>query len=184
MPVPPPLLLGAAWYPEQWPESRWERDVELMQQARIHMVRIGEFAWSRMEPTEGVYDFDWLEHSINLAAHHGIFVVLGTPMAPPACLTEKYPQTLRVEDYGHRAEHGYRLHYNFNFDDAKYRQLCRDITERMPQRFGHNPYVIGWQIDNEYSQSSSDADTRKLFQECCSRSTEAAASLRTVDSMQ
>ena len=51
-----PLLLGTAWYPEQWPESRWETDLALMQQAGIHMVRVGEFAWSRMEPEEGHYD--------------------------------------------------------------------------------------------------------------------------------
>ena len=161
--VPPSLLLGAAWYPEQWPESRWERDLELMQQAHINLVRIGEFAWARMEPSEGVYDLDWLERSVNLAGKRGIFVVLGTPTAtPPAWLTQKYPQTLRTEDDGRKAEHGNRLHYNFA--DPKYRELCRDITLRMAQRFAHNPYVIGWQIDNEYSQSSSDAETKKLFQ--------------------
>ena len=63
-PSPPPVLLGTAWYPEQWPESRWEADLALMQQAGIHMVRVGEFAWSRMEPSEGQYDFDWLERAI------------------------------------------------------------------------------------------------------------------------
>ncbi len=47
---PPPIMLGTAWYPEQWPESRWDADLTLMQQAGIHMVRVGEFAWSRMEP--------------------------------------------------------------------------------------------------------------------------------------
>src|SRR6187551_2299342 len=59
--APPPLLLGAAWYPEQWPESRWNADLDLMQKAGIRMVRVGEFAWSRMEPSEGQYDLDWLD---------------------------------------------------------------------------------------------------------------------------
>src|SRR6266567_1007022 len=54
--APPPLILGTAWYPEQWPESRWDADLALMQEAGIHMVRVGEFAWSRMEPGEGQYD--------------------------------------------------------------------------------------------------------------------------------
>ncbi|WP_058195708.1 beta-galactosidase, partial [Xanthomonas translucens] len=45
-----PLLLGVAWYPEQWPEAQWERDLTLMQAAHVRVVRIGEFAWSRMEP--------------------------------------------------------------------------------------------------------------------------------------
>ena len=52
---PPPLLLGSAWYPEQWPESRWEADLTLMQQAHLHVVRVGEFAWSTLEPSEGHY---------------------------------------------------------------------------------------------------------------------------------
>src|SRR5664279_3104775 len=55
---PPAILLGTAWYPEQWPESRWDADLVLMQKAGIHMVRVGEFAWSRMEPTEGQYDLE------------------------------------------------------------------------------------------------------------------------------
>jgi len=96
-PPPPPILLGTAWYPEQWPESRWEADLALMQQAGIHMVRVGEFAWSRMEPSQGQYDFDWLDRAIAAAARHGIYTVLGTPTAaPPAWLTQKYPDRKSV----------------------------------------------------------------------------------------
>jgi beta-galactosidase len=162
-PPPPPILLGTAWYPEQWPESRWEADLALMQQAGIHMVRVGEFAWSRMEPSEGQYDFDWLDRAIAAAAKHGIYTVLGTPTAaPPAWLTQKYPETLRVDEQGHRAEHGNRQ--QFNFSDPKYREFARDIAEQMAKRFGHNPYVLGWQIDNEYAEVSFDPATRAQFQ--------------------
>jgi hypothetical protein len=92
------ILMGTAWYPEQWPESRWEQDLRLMEAADLKVVRIAEFAWSRMEPSEGHYDFDWLERAINLAAKHRIISVPGTPTAtPPAWLTQKYPETLRVE---------------------------------------------------------------------------------------
>ncbi len=160
---PPPILLGVAWYPERWPESRWKTDVELMQKANIHFVRVGEFAWSTMEPAEGDYQFDWLEHAIDEAGQHGIYTVLGTPTAaPPAWLTQKYPETLRVDEDGHRAEHGNRQ--QFNWDNPKYRELARDIASRMAQRFGHNPYVIGWQIDNEYGKISFDPQTRADFQ--------------------
>ena len=103
----PPILLGAAWYPEQWTEAQQETDLTLMQQAGIHVVRVAEFSWSRIEPIEGQYDFDWLDHAIAAAAKHGIVTVLGTPTAaPPAWLTEKYPEVLRVDEDGHRAEHG------------------------------------------------------------------------------
>ncbi|MGB2667868.1 MAG: beta-galactosidase, partial [Candidatus Acidiferrum sp.] len=96
-----PLLLGTAWYPEQWPESRWEADLTLMQQAGIHMVRVGEFAWSRLEPEEDRYDLGWLDRAIAAAAKHNIYTVIGTPTAaPPAWLTQKYPETLRVNEEG------------------------------------------------------------------------------------
>jgi len=159
----PPILLGTAWYPEQWPESRWETDLTLMQQAGIHMVRVGEFAWSRMEPSEGQYDLDWLDRAVAAAAKHGIFTVLGTPTAaPPAWLTQKYPETLRIDEEGHRAEHGNRQ--QFNFANATYREFARKIAEQMAKRFGHNPHVLGWQIDNEYAEVSFDPDTRAQFQ--------------------
>ena len=161
---PPPLLLGTAWYPEQWPESRWEADLTLMQQAGIHMVRVGEFAWSRMERSEGNYDLDWLDRAIAAAAKHGIYSVVGTPTAaPPAWLTQKYPETLREDENGRRAEHGNREQYNFA--NPKYGEFARKIAEQLAKRFGHNPNVIGWQIDNEYEMSSFDAGTKAQFQQ-------------------
>lgn len=163
IPAPPPILLGTAWYPEQWPQSRWPVDLDLMQKAGIHVVRVAEFAWSTMEPSEGDYHFDWLEKAIDEAGEHGIYTVIGTPTAaPPAWLTQKYPETLRTEQDGRKAEHGNRQ--QFNWDNQKYRELCRDIATRLAQRFGHNPYVIGWQIDNEYANVSFDSQTRAGFQ--------------------
>jgi beta-galactosidase len=162
-PSPPAVMLGTAWYPGQWPESRWETDLTLMQQAHLHVVRVGEFAWSTEEPSEGSFDLDWLERAINLAGKHGIYTVLGTPTAtPPAWLTAKYPETLRIDNNGHRDEHGNRLQYNWS--NPKYRELSRVIIAKLAERFGHNPYVIGWQLDNEISQTSTDDGTRQQFQ--------------------
>src|SRR5277367_1515922 len=97
----PPLLLGSAWYPEQWPESRWDADLRLMESAHLHVVRVGEFAWSRMEPAEGRYDLDWLARAVRLAEKHHIAVVIGTPTdAPPAWLTSAHPETMRVDAAG------------------------------------------------------------------------------------
>ncbi|MFZ0319670.1 MAG: beta-galactosidase [Candidatus Sulfotelmatobacter sp.] len=160
------ILMGTAWYPEQWPESRWEEDLGLMEAANLKVVRIAEFAWSRMEPSEGHYDFDWLERAINLAAKHHIVSVLGTPTAtPPAWLTQKYPDTLRIEADGQRVTHGNRAHASST--SPRYREFCRRIAEQMAIRFGHNPNVVGWQIDNEYGYAlmSYDAVTRQQFQD-------------------
>lgn len=159
-----PLLLGASWYPEQWPESRWDEDLRLMEAAHITFARVGEFAWSRMEPEEGKFDFDWLERAIAKAAEHHVAIVLGTPTAsPPAWLTQKYPDTLRVDLDGRRAVHGNRQH--FSFTSPRYREFCHQIAEEMAKRFGHNPNVIGWQIDNEYAEASYDDYTKEQFQD-------------------
>ena len=159
----PPLVLGTAWYPEQWPESRWDADLDLMQKAGIRMVRVGEFAWSRMEPSEGRYDLDWLDHAIAAAGRHGIYTVLGTPgAAPPAWLTQKYPQTLRTLEDGRKDQHGNRE--QFDWSDPRYRELTRAMAEQLAQRFGHNPWVLGWQIDNEYANLSYGDSTRAQFQ--------------------
>jgi beta-galactosidase len=164
VPRPPAILLGTSWYPEQWPESRWDADLSLMEQAGVRMIRMGEFAWSRMEPSEGQFDLDWLDRAIAAAARHHIYVVLSTPTAgPPAWLTQNYPETLRVSEDGRVAEHGNRQH--FNFANPKYREFTRKIAEAMAKRFGHNPWVLGWQIDNEYAVESYDRGTKEQFQD-------------------
>ena len=160
--TPPTLLLGTAWYPEQWPEARWPKDLALMQAAHIHVVRVGEFAWSAFEPHQGQYHFGWLERAIAEAARHHIYVVSGTPTAaPPAWLTSRYPQTLRINADGRRAQHGNRQ--QFSFSNPLYRKFCREIATRLAQHFGHNPDVIGWQIDNEMGPPSFGTGTRRQF---------------------
>ncbi|MDE3105330.1 MAG: beta-galactosidase [Acidobacteriota bacterium] len=157
------LRLGAAWYPEQWPESRWDADLALMQRAGLRVVRVGEFAWSRMEPSEGHYDLDWLARAIAAAGRHHLQVVIGTPTdAPPAWLTARYPETLGTNADGSLRQHGNRR--QFNYANPRYRAFCRDIVTQLAQRFGHDPNVIGWQIGNEYTDESYDAATRAQFQ--------------------
>lgn len=158
----PPLVLSAAWYPEQLPESQWLGDVELMQQAHMHAVRVAEFSWTALEPAEGKYDLDWLERAINLAGQHGLFVIIGTPSAgPPVWMATKYPDIMTTDPNGVLYHGDTRNHGNWN--SSRYRGFVRDIDERLAKRFGHNPYVIGWQIDNEFNRQSYDADTQSQF---------------------
>jgi beta-galactosidase len=160
------LLMGADWYPEQWPEERWETDLQMMEAAHLNVARIAEFAWSRMEPSEGHFDFDWLDHAIRLAEKYHVAIVIGTPTAaPPAWLTQKYPETLRVETDGQRVMHGERAHGSVT--SVKYREFCRRIAEEMAKRFGHDANVVGWQIDNEYGYAlmSYNDEARQQFQD-------------------
>jgi beta-galactosidase len=161
--TPPALYLGTAWYPEQWPESRWDADLDLMQAAHIRFVRVAEFAWSHLEPSEGHYDLDWLARAVRAAEKHHIAVVIGTPSAaPPAWLTTKYPETLRIKEDGQRDQHGNRQ--QFNWADPKYRELARAMALQLARRFGHDPNVIGWQIDNEYANASYGPIAKAQFQ--------------------
>jgi beta-galactosidase len=160
--MPGQPLIGAAWYPEQWPEQRWDADLSLMEAAGFNVVRVGEFAWSRMEPREGVYEFDWLARAIRLAEKHHIAVIIGTPTdAPPAWLTAKYPDTLRIDANGKRAAHGGRR--QFSYSSPRYRIFCHEIATRLAKRFGHDSNVIGWQIGNEFTDESFDDAARAQF---------------------
>jgi beta-galactosidase len=158
------MFLGCAWYPEHWDEARWVEDLRLMKGAGMNLVRVGEFAWSRLEPEDGKFDLDWLERAIALAAEQGLQTVIGTPTAaPPAWLTQTYPETLAWNRDGRPATHGARCHFNPSSD--KYLELCARIAGELAKRFGKNPNVIGWQIDNEYGRESTDPITKKKFQE-------------------
>ncbi|MCS6775579.1 MAG: beta-galactosidase [Chloroherpetonaceae bacterium] len=157
------MYFGTAWYPEHWPETRWPEDVRMMREAGMNVCRIAEFAWSSLEPLEGEYEFDWLERAIALLADNGIAVVLGTPTAaPPAWLTHHHPDTLAIEPDGRPAQHGNRCHYSPT--SPTYHKYVRRIVEHMARRFGQDPRVIGWQIDNEYNRIDYSENTHRQFQ--------------------
>ena len=145
------LYLGSAYYPEQWPEDRWLDDIQLMKGAGFTVTKMGEFAWSTFEPTEGEFHFSWLERAINLLAENNIVSVLGAPSAaPPTWLTQVYPNILAVDETGNRIEHDCRTHYCVN--SPEYHEHTRRIVSKMAEHFGNNPNIIGWQIDNEFSR--------------------------------
>ena len=160
------MYLGCAWYPEQWPRERWDVDLDLMRDAGMNVVRVGEFAWSRFEPEEGRFEFGWMDDAVARAHERGIAAVMSTPTAgPPAWLTERHPEVLRVLPDGTRMAHGTRQH----FDPASpvYLEFCERMAAAMAERYGDHPAVIGWQIDNEISDISFDPDTHRRFQDFC-----------------
>lgn len=141
-------ILGAAYYPEDWGESEQDRDIEAMLRAGIKSVRIAEFAWHRMEPREGEFDFGWLHRVMEKLWGAGISVVLGTPTAtPPIWLEEEDPDMMRVNENGIRELHGARR--NCCSNNETYRKYSARIVEKMAEEFGSEECVVGWQIDNE-----------------------------------
>lgn len=148
MPTPQPPYLGAAYYPEDWPLEQIDADIALMQQAGMNVMRIGEFAWSRMEPEEGKYDFDWLHLVVDKLGKAGLATIMGTPTCtPPVWLSSRYPEILVVGDNGVPWQHGGRRHACPN--SPVYREHCERIVTRLAQEFGRDRNVIGWQLDNE-----------------------------------
>jgi beta-galactosidase len=145
-----PLLLGVDYYPDQTPESLWEEDARMMADFGFTNVRVAEFAWSLMEPSEGKFDFAWLLRSIEILHKRGIEVIVGTPSAaPPPWLTAKYPEVLMVNDEGMTVSPGGR---RFTCPTNKtYRRLSLAIASEMARTFAETAGVIGWQIDNEFT---------------------------------
>ncbi|MEO9865413.1 MAG: beta-galactosidase [Yoonia sp.] len=141
--------LGVCYYPEHWPEERWETDAAQMVANGLTWVRIGEFAWSLMEPTPGTYDWGWLDRAIDVLGKAGLKVVLGTPSAtPPRWMIDKHPDMLAVDANNQTRKFGSRRHYDFSH--LGFRAEAVRIARLMAERYGKNPYIAAWQIDNEY----------------------------------
>jgi len=141
--------LGVCYYPEHWDETIWADDAVRMAAAGLTYVRIGEFAWSRMEPKPGAYDWGWLDRAIAVLGAAGLKVVLGTPTAtPPRWMLDIHPDMLAVDADGRVRKFGSRRHYCFAHQG--YRAECAKIVELMAKRYGPNPIVAAWQTDNEY----------------------------------
>jgi beta-galactosidase len=156
------LYYGCDYYPEQWPESRWAEDARLMQEAGFNVVRVGEFAWARMEPREGVYDWAWLDRAIDILSRHNLRVVLSTPTAtPPPWLTTAHPEILPRDQHRRVRHPGSRRHYCPN--SPVYRDYTERIVTALAGRYGEDERVIGWQIDNEFGCH----DTGRCYCDTC-----------------
>lgn len=141
--------IGTCYYPEHWDEKIWQEDAARMRDAGIDWVRIGEFAWSRIEPKEGQLDWGWLDRSVKVLADAGLQIIMGTPTAtPPKWVIEKYPDMIAVDENGNPRKFGSRRHYCFSHQG--YRQQCANIVTLMAERYGKHPAVKAWQTDNEY----------------------------------
>lgn len=157
------IQLGTCYYPEHWDRSLWEEDLQRMLANGIETVRIAEFAWSLVEPTEGVFTYEFFDEFLEVAKKTGMKVIFGTPSAtPPAWLTEKYPEVLNARMDGVLYRHGMRRHYNYN--SPKYQELTARIVDKIGAHYAKHPNIIGWQIDNEINCEAnefySESDTK------------------------
>lgn len=143
------FLYGSPYYPEHWDAAVRAGDPELFHAAGWNVVRMGEFAWDILEPSEGVFDFSLFDETIARMGAIGIRTIFCTPTAtPPRWLTRDHPEVLRVDADGRRQEHGSRQHVG-HFSPV-FRAYSRKITHALSEHYRNNPHVIGWQTDNEF----------------------------------
>lgn len=144
------IHFGADYNPDQWPESRVTDDIALMKEAGITLVTPAVFAWARLEPEEGVFDFGWLDKILDRLAEAGIAVDLATgTSSPPPWLGRNHPDTLPVTSDGTTLTWGSRQQYNPS--SSTFRAACARLVTAVAEHFGSHPAVVMWHVGNEYA---------------------------------
>ncbi len=145
------MLHGGDYNPDQWLDRPdiLSDDIKLMQLAHTNTFSVGIFAWSTLEPEEGVYNFEWLDNIIDNIYKIGGRIILATPSgARPAWMSEKYPEVLRVNGSRVKQLHGGR--HNHCFTSGVYREKTQQMNRLLAERYGNHPALVMWHISNEY----------------------------------
>jgi beta-galactosidase len=142
------FLYGAAFYEEYMPEDRLEKDVQLMQQAGLNVVRVGESAWSLWEPRDGQFEFAWMDRIIERLARAHIRVIMGTPTySIPPWMFKEHPEILVTRLDGQKATYGIRQ--NMDITNPDFLRYAERVIRKIAEHYRDNRAIIGYQIDNE-----------------------------------
>lgn len=143
------VYYGGDYNPDQWDDATIEEDMRLFKKAGIDIVTLPVFSWAKLEPDEGVYEFEWLDRLLDKLWENKIRVCLATPTtAQPAWLSTRYPEVLPVDIAGRKRTHGMRVFFCVN--SLKYRERAGAIAEEMAKRYGKHPALAVWHVSNEY----------------------------------
>src|SRR5258708_4390615 len=147
--IPPHIIYGGDYNPDQWPEDVWQEDVRLIQEAGVHLASLAIFSWSRIQPSQDTSDFEWLDRVMDLLHGGGVQVNLATATAsPPPWLSHAHPEMLPVLADGVKLWPGARQHYCPS--SPVYRDASRQLVEAMAQRYAKHPALAMWHVGNEY----------------------------------
>ncbi|MFC8921274.1 beta-galactosidase [Cellulosimicrobium sp. NPDC057127] len=146
--APSGIGYGADYNPDQWPREVWDEDVRLMREAGVTVVSLAIFSWARIQPTEGTWDFAWLDEVMDLLHENGITVDLATATAsPPPWLTTKHPEILPQTRTGETMWPGARQQWRPT--SPVFREHALRLVERMAERYGDHPALVAWHVSNE-----------------------------------
>ncbi len=149
------MILGVDYYPDYWPEHLIEDDLDGIAGLGANAVRIGEFAWHRMEPREGEFDFSYFDRVIEKIKRKGLRIIFGVPTATfPAWLARLHPSILSRDESGQVRAFGGRRQYCFN--SAEYLRYSVRLTRKLVEHYRDEPAIIAWQVDNEFGHEGSD----------------------------
>ena len=156
------LLYGVAYYDEYMPYERLEKDVQMMKEAGINVVRIAESTWSTVEPQDGVFDFTHIDRTLNAMHKAGIKVILGTPTyAVPTWLVRKYPDVLAITPQG---QNQYGPRQNMDISNKNFRFHAERVIRKIMEHVKDHPAIIGYQLDNETkAYNTAGPEVQKLF---------------------
>ena len=167
----PRIWYGGDYNPDQWPEEVWDEDIELMQQAGVNLVSVAIFSWAKLEPEEGVYDFDWLDRVIDKLGKAGIAVDLASGTAsPPMWMTQAHPEILWVDYRGDVCQPGARQHWRAT--SPVFLDYALNLCRKMAEHYKDNPYVVSWHVSNEYgchNRFDYSEDAERAFQKWCEK---------------
>lgn len=163
------IWYGGDYNPDQWPEEVWDDDVRLMKKAGVNLVSVGIFSWAKIETSEGVYDFDWLDRIIDKLGEAGIAVDLASATAsPPMWLTQAHPEVLWKDYRGDVCQPGARQHWRPT--SPVFREYALKLCRAMAEHYKGNPYVVAWHVSNEYgchNRFDYSEDAEHAFQQWC-----------------
>ena len=163
------IWYGGDYNPDQWPEEVWDDDVRLMKKAGVNLVSVGIFSWAKIETSEGVYDFDWLDRIIDKLGGAGIAVDLASATAsPPMWLTQAHPEVLWKDYRGDVCQPGARQHWRPT--SPVFREYALKLCRAMAEHYKGNPYVVAWHVSNEYgchNRFDYSEDAEHAFQQWC-----------------
>jgi beta-galactosidase len=147
------LIHGGDYNPDQWMYSTptiLDDDAKLMKLAGINSASIAIFSWTKMEPSEGKYEFGWLDAIMDQQAKLGNKVVLATPTgAMPAWLSAKYPDARRVDRNARGIRNQFRDRHNHCWSSPSYHARAAAINAQLAERYKSHPALAMWHVSNE-----------------------------------